>query len=242
MEILNSILAILKKYSWFLFIGTFTLLIWLWIANKKKTNEIAELNAKNNIQAVLLDTMTVRSNKLGSITAEKEAYEVELSFLQKDYDKLNAGSKELLNKIKVLENKKLLIEATNISQKAKIDSLINNKPNINKPKGIVTYKDSIYNKDKTVKLKYEFIVRMLDYQLTIKSIEMPNKLYISHKYSKDKSKVLVDVINSNEYFKTLDIDGYIISLNRNTSHFKTYLMIGGIGVGMGIITGLVFLK
>jgi hypothetical protein len=214
----------------------------MWLSLGIKNRKINELTSQNNIQAVLLDTMVERTNKLGTVTAEKEAFHVELSSLQKKYNTLNAGSKELLDKINILEKKKALIQATNIHQQAIIDSLINNKPIIDIPKGTVTYRDSLYNKDKSIKLRYDFLIRMLDYQLTIRKLEMPNTLYISHKYSSDKTRVLVNVVNSNEYFKTLDIDSYIIPLEPNKSHFKTYLILGGVGIGVGIITALVFLK
>ena len=242
MEILKKVLEVLKKYSWTLLIILFVICLWMWVILGIKDRKINELASQNNIQAVLLDTMVERTNKLGTITTEKEAFQVQLSFLEKKYNTLNARSKELLDKINTLEKKKELIQATNIHQRAVIDSLINNKPIIDIPKGTVTYRDSLYNKDKSVKLRYEFLVRMLDYQLTIRKIEMPNTLYISHKYSSDKTRVLVNVVNSNEYFKTLDIDSYIIPLEPNNSHFKTYLIVGGVGVGVGIITALVFLK
>lgn len=221
----------LSKY--WAYIILLIIIIILIISGWSKNNKISKLETENNIISVLNDSIKTYKNKLGEYTHEKQAFNVKYSSLEKAYNKLDANSKQLVDKINTLEKKNKLIEATNIHQEVVIDSLTNNKPIVDKVKGTLNF---VYD---TPTLQYDFLVNTKLESLLIQKLKIPNELYISHKFSKD-NKILVSVSNSNDYFKVNDIDSYIIPLDKNKFKLKPYLVVGGIGIGVGI-AGAIFL-
>lgn len=201
-----------------------------------KNAKIAKLEAQNNISLTLLDSVRYYKNKLGEVTAQHQAFNVKFSLLKGEYDRLDVNSKLLVKKIQLLEKEKLLISATNIHQTATIDSLVNNKPIVNNTLKTLQFRDSTKN------LRYDILVELLIPRLTIKHLFIPNELYLSYKYSPDRDKILIDVSNGNELFKTNDVVGYIIPLEPKRSYLSNYLTIGGIGIGVGIIMSVLLLK
>ena len=183
-------------------------------------NKLIDLKAKANILSVLNDSIKVYKNKIGTLSYEREAFNVELKTLKKNYNILDKKSKELVNTISSLEKEKNLISATIIDQEAKIDSLINNNP--------TKISDKIYQfKDSTKYLSYNMFLNISQSpSLLIKSLSIPNNLYISHKFYEDK--ILVTVTNSNEkYYKVNDINSYIIPINKQKKNNSLLYGIGG---------------
>lgn len=228
-------MELIKKYKVYVLVGVLICAVMgIAVSLKINSNYIKKLEVNNHISNVLLDSLKIYKDKLGNVIAEKEAFSVKFSTLEKQYDRMDKNNKELIDKISSLEKKRKVIEATNVHQSVVIDSLINNKPIIDKIKGTLEFP---FN---TKSLKYNFLVNTKLETLTINKLEMPNELFITHSFEKDK--ILVRVQNSNEYFKVNDINSYIIPLDKQKSHFKTYLKVGGIGIGVGIIGTLYLLK
>lgn len=211
------------------------IIISLVIDGQIKKVKINKLQTENNIISVLQDSTITYKNKLGTITSEKQAFNVKLRDLEKQYDRLDKNSKELVNKIDALEKKNKLITATNIHQEVTIDSLFNNKPIVDKVKGALNF---LYN---TPNLQYDFLINTKQESLLIQKLKLPNELYISHSYTKEG--ISVKVTNSNdEYFKTNDINSYVIPLDKSKFKIKPYLVVGGIGIGIGVIGTALLIK
>ena len=226
---------ILKWWKELIGLILLVIIISLVISNQVKISKISKLESENNISRVLLDSLTVYKNKLGTITKEKQVYNVKYSQLQKAYNRLDENSKQLVNKINILEKKNKLIEATNIHQEAVIKDLLNTKPIVDDVKGTLTFIDS------TKFLQYNFLVNPKEQSLLIQNLKLPNELYISHSFTKEG--ISVKVTNSNDaYFKTNDINSYIIPLNKQKFKLKPYLVVGGIGITAGIVGTIFLLK
>lgn len=225
---------ILKKYKGYVLLGI--IIIFLIIKIQFKTNKINKLEEQNNISLTLLDSVKVYKNKLNILTYEIKTFNVKYSSLEKEYDRLDKGAKNLVDKIKLLEKEKELIDATVVEQQVVIDSLYNNKPIVDKIKGTLNFIDS------TQYLKYNFLVNTKKESLLIQNLTIPNQLYISHSFNKDG--VSVKVVNSNDkYFKINDINSYIIPLEKHKKPpFKRYIIIGGLGVVIGGTATLLLLN
>lgn len=198
------------------------------IYHSLQSNKIKELKAKNNILSAVNDTLKVYKNKLGTLSSEKEAINVDYRDLKHSYNLLDKGYKELFDKMNVLENKNKLISATNIKQAVVIDSLLNLKP-------IEVAPDYFQFKDSTKYLQYSMFFNTSIPKtptLLIEKINVPNNLYVSHRFEKDK--VVVSVNNSNDkYYKVNDINSYIIPIEQKKK--SDWLTSGLVGFAGGIL-------
>lgn len=217
----------IKKY-WYIFV-ILIMGIGFGIYHYIQSNKISTLQAQNSVLSAVNDTLRVYKNKLGSFTYEKQAINVKYTDLKKMYDLLDRGNKELFDKMTTLERKNKLITATNIKQLVTIDSLLNVKP-IEVSSNLFQFKDS------TKYLQYNMFFNTSvpkSPTLLIDKISIPNNLYVSHKFEKDK--IIVSVTNSNDkYYKINDINSYIIPIEakKNKSNWLKY---GLIGFGGGIL-------
>lgn len=216
----------LKKYWYILVI--LGMCVGFGIYHSIQSNKIRELKAKNNILSAVNDTLKVYKNKLGTLSSEKEAINVDYKALKGSYAILNSGYKELFDKIVLLENKNKLISATNIKQAATIDSLLNSKP-------IEVAPNYFQFKDSTEYLQYSMFFNTSIPKtptLLIEKINVPNNLYVSHRFEKDK--VIVSVNNSNDkYYKVNDINSYIIPIEQKKK--SDWLTSGLVGFAGGIL-------
>ena len=218
------------------------LIVFLVVSVKIKNNKINNLISENNIANTLLDTVTTYKNKLNELTYEKQAFNVKFSDLKNSYDKLDQSNKDFIDRIRILENEnKKLIAATSISQIVEVDPIIDTTAIIDTVNNTLQFKDVVLNVDKDTLLKYDFLINTLSPKLTIQELSMPNILYISHKFNSDNTGVLVDVTNSNDYFKVNDINSYVIPIDKK-SHIKTYIKVGGISFAIGITGALILLN
>ena len=194
-----------------------------------QSNKISKLQAQNSVLIAVNDTLRVYKNKLGSLTYEKQAINVKYTDLKKMYDLLDKGNKELFDKMTTLERKNKLITATNIKQSVTIDSLLNVKP-IEVSSNLFQFKDS------TKYLQYSMFFNTSTPKsptLLIDRINIPNSIYVSHKFEKDK--IIVSVSNSNDkYYRINDINSYIIPIEAKKKK-SNWLMSGLIGFGGGIL-------
>ena len=205
---------------------------------KIKNNKINNLISENNIANTLLDTVTTYKNKLNELTYEKQVFNVKFSDLKNSYDKLDQSNKDFIDRIRILENEnKKLIAATSVSQVVQVDTITN----------IEYIKDTLNNTlqfksdPKDSLLIYDLLINLAPPKLTIQTLTLPNKLYISHKFNEDNSNVIVNVNNSNKYFKVNDINSYVIPIDKK-SHIKTYIKVGGISFAVGITGALILLN
>ena len=194
-----------------------------------KTNEVTKLKAQNNVLLAVNDTLRIYKNKLGSLIYEKQAINVKYTDLKKMYDLLDRGNKELFDKMTTLERKNKLITATNIKQAATIDSLLDLKP-IEVSPNLFQFKDS------TKYLQYSMFFNTSITKsptLLIDRINIPNSIYVSHKFEKDK--IIVSVSNSNDlYYRVNDINSYIIPIEAKKKR-SNWLVSGLVGFGGGIL-------
>lgn len=214
-------------------IGILILLLTIFIIfnfiNNKKINNLK--NSNNNL-SVLTDSVKYYTNKIGQITAEKESFTGSIKEIKKLNNKLSKNQKELINKISILENKNSLISASNILLNVTVDSLTNNRPIYDTNNNTVTFKDSL--KD----IQYNVLFKLKEPELKLNYLKFSNSQFISYKYSKDKTKVLVSVTNSNKYFTVANVDSYIIPLKQK----KPLIKVIGVGVGIGLIGGYLLFK
>lgn len=217
----------IRKY-WYIFV-MLVMGLGFGIYHYIQSNKISKLQAQNSVLIAVNDTLRVYKNKLGSLTYEKQAINVKYTDLKKMYDLLDRGNKELFDKMTILEKKNKLITATNIKQSATIDSLLNLKP-VEVSPNLFQFKDS------TKYLQYSMFFNTSipkSPTLLIDKINIPNSIYVSHKFEKDK--IIVSVSNSNDlYYRVNDINSYIIPIEakKNKSHWLKY---GLIGFGGGIL-------
>ena len=225
----------ISKHWRYILMGIIVLV--LLITLRVKNSKIQKLRTENSISSVLLDTISVYKNKLGTVTYEKQAFSVKLSALKDSYERLDDNSKSLLDKIDVLEKEKLLLSASNIDQVVELDTVY-----IAEPSEVDTINNTITFKDSTEFFQYDFLVEIEPPLLKMNKISFPNELYISHKCSDQKDKILISVVNSSDYYKINNIDSYIIPMDKKKSQFKTYVTIGGVCIGIGAIGTLILLN
>lgn len=219
------------------------------------TNEkyLIEVNLNN----ALLDSIHLFQNKEKEWVAEKLSIQTSIKSLEEINDKLTAFQKELLTRVKEIEKKNDIIVAALIETNVKINEL---KPSI------VDIKDSsIIFGDSTKNLKYNIEIGHVKPinvgvipTLTFNEFELPNTQFVEFHWRNDKKKgypITFSVSNSNDYFKTTNIDSYAIpnlkkkDINPNAwnrfvkwtkNNNKTILFIG-IGV-VGGMAGTLLLK
>ena len=174
-----------------------------------------------NLNDALSDTITHHKNRHNEWVAEKRAIQATVEKLEEINNKLTDNQKEMLIRIKEIEKKNSIIAAALIETNVKIDSLmdkdaggivdidtINKKINFNN----IASRDSAFKYDIDVN---HVLPSHLDVKPTLlfKSLEFPNKQFINFYWKDERKKgypVMFSVSNSNQYFKTSNIDSYII--------------------------------
>lgn len=239
--LINSWQKIIKKH--WKYVALILLIIYLIISIKIKDSKIQTLSTQNNIANTLLDTVKTYKNKLNELTYEKQAFNVEFSSLKKEYDKLDQNNKDFVDRIRTLENEnKKLIAATSVSQVVQVDTIIDTVAIVDTTNNTLQFKNSIRDSlTQDTIINYDFLVGIFPPKLTIQELSMPNKLYISHKFNSDNTGVVVNVNNSNPYFKVNDINSYVIPIDKK-SHLKTYIKVGGISFAVGAVGALILLN
>lgn len=214
-----------------------------------KDKYTSEVNLNNAIH----DSVEFYQNKEKEWVAEKATMQTSLSNLEKNYNKLSDSQKELINRIKEVEKKNDVIAAALIKTNVKIDSL---------RKGTVTVGDSTISfSDSTKNIKYDIEIGYVKPMYTsvkptlkFNTFVLPNEQFVEFHWRDNKKlgyPVAFSVSNSNEYFKTYDINSYAIpelkkdELNPTgwqkfgkwvTKNGKTIIIVGVAGLaGAGIV-------
>lgn len=215
------------------------------ITDLKQKNEI-EVHLKN----ALLDSVAVYQNKQKEWVAEKLTIQETIKNLQGMNKQLTASQQELLKRVEEVQKKNDIIAAALITTAVKVDSLLNiSKYTVDTINKNITFADS------TKFIKYNIqanhvvpAVVNVKPNLLIKTLEFPNKQFIEFHWRDNKKQgypISFSVTNTNDYFKTINLDSYAIpDLVKPSSKFlqwiskngKTALYVGGgVVVGGGII-------
>jgi len=213
-----------------------------------KTNE--KYNTEVGLRNALLDSVHYYQNKEKEWVAERLTIQESIKNLEQINGQLTTSQKELLMRIKEVQKKNDIIVAALIETNVKIDKL--------KPPTVVVNDSSVIFSDSTKNLKYDIEIGHVKPinvgilpTLTFNDFQLPNKQFIEFHWKKDKKKgypIAFSVSNSNNYFKTTNIDSYAIpklkrkDINPNAwDRFTKWTKSNGkiiMSVGIGAVGGI----
>lgn len=217
--------------------------------------QIIKLKAENEIQIhlknALLDTMVVYQNKEKEWVAEKLTIQETTKNLEKMNGQLTDNQKELLARVEEIQKKSDIIAAALINTNVKVDSLLGNSEQtiVDTLKKTVNFSDSSHVGNKVVQYNLtvsNVLPAHLDVKpaLMINSLLFPNKQFIEFHWKDSKKEgypVSFSISNSNDYFKTVNLDSYAIpGLVQPPSKFTAWLSKNGknvLYIGGGLIVG-----
>lgn len=254
---------LLKFWTWLLqknhmlIVAILTILIVMGITIYFQRQNIIKYKDKYETEVklkdALLDSISFFQNKEKEWVAEKLTIQETINNLEKINGQLSDFQKELLVRIKEIEKKSNIIVAALIQTNVKIDSLLHEGTTtvdtINKT---VNFNDSS-KIDKKVVFYNLTVTKVLPAfpnikpGLMINSISFPNKQFIEFHWGKNKTAnypVAFSVSNSNDYFKTVNIDSYAIpELKYEGSKFSQWMAKNGkllmyLGIGAGGATAV----
>ena len=220
------------------------LLFGMWKYNSYKENKLNDkLTTEINLKNALLDTITNYKNKSNEWVAEKLTIQETVKNLEKSNSQLTQSQKELVTRVKEVEKKNSIITAALISSQLKIDSLLlAGKTVIDTTNKTITFSDKYKNGSK--EMNYSFTVRnvvpavnTIKPSFIIDSLIFPNKMFVEFHW-KDDSKngypITFSVSNSNDFFKTVNIDSYAIpEINKNAIKPNFWRKVGNFFTGSG---------
>lgn len=218
---MNKIIEQIKK-----FLSNITKKIVIWggiillmlIVFKCQNNKIQSLSQKLNDQtsltSALTDTLKVYQVKNGILRYEKKTIQADLNILNDKNITLTNEQRELLKQVKQLNKENIIIAAANIRLKIKIDSLLNLTGIVDTTNKTILFpyqsKNLIFNAIAKNVQPYD---KNKKSYLDINNLELPNDQKINF-YWKDNKKegypISFSVENSNEYFKVVNIESYVI--------------------------------
>jgi len=185
-----------------------------YLYQNKVNNLKNELEIAKKLQNALLDSATFFQNKKGEWVTEKLTLQESVKNLKKMNDQLTVSQKELLLRINALTSKNTIIAAALIQSNVTIDSLKNiTKPFIDTTNKNITFSDSTKNLKYKVKVSNVIPIFKLNPVLTFQNLTLPNTQFIEFHWKNDQKTgypVAFSVTNTNDYFKTINIDSYII--------------------------------
>lgn len=177
--------------------------------NKLKAESLVELKLKNALAADVI----FYKNKSGEVTAEKLTLQGTIKELEATNNNLNTTQKELVKRIKEVQDKNSIITATLFNTRVELDSL---------RQGIVvvdTANAKIVISDSLAEIKYSFeigkvlpAIAGVKPTFKIKHLSLPNTQFVEFHWGEKKEgyPISVSVSNSNKYFKTTTVESYAI--------------------------------
>ena len=261
--LLSKLWAWLTQKSRLLFVIIILLLLGLGLTVFIQHNTIVKLKDQNqtevNLASALLDSTKYYQNKRGEWVAEKLTLQTSLSNLQKINNDLTVTEKDLLARITDLNKKNTIIAAALIESSVTIDSLKNSKAVIDTTNKSIAFGDS--TKNLKYRIRIDNVLPLLKFKpiLTFQYLTLPNTQFIEFHWKNDKKlgyPVAFSVTNTNEYFKTINIDSYVIPEIKESTLKPTFWQnVGtffkstggkfvwfGIGGAAGIVAGHYLLK
>lgn len=187
--------------------------------NGKINNLNKDLETEVKLKNALIDNVNYYKNKEGEWTAEKLTIQESIKNLEKMNSQLTATQKELLSRVKEINDKNEVIAAALLETQVKIDSLLlKGKTVVDSVNKTIKFVDN-YKQD-NYEMNYSFTVKnvipafnLIKPTLTIDSLKFPNKQLIDFHWKDNKKEgypVTFSVSNSNDFFKTVNIESYSI--------------------------------
>jgi hypothetical protein len=208
--------------STLILIGIITFLLigggWTYYQNRVD-NLKKELATETKLKNALLDSVEYYQNKEKEWVAEKLTIQTSVENLKNLNNKLTENQKELVKRIEEIGKDYKIIAAALIKTQVKVDSLLlRTKPTIDTLKKTVAFADTY--KEGKKEMSFSFTIgnvlpafKNIDPYLRIDSLSFPNKQFVNFNWKNDKKEgypVSFSVSNSNDFFKTVNIDSYII--------------------------------
>jgi DNA-binding CsgD family transcriptional regulator len=185
------------------------------------------LNLKDKYQTevklkdALLDSNHYYINKRGEWVVERLSLQESLKNLEKMNGQLTTSQKEMLARIEDLNKSNTTIAAALIKSQVTIDSLLSHSSaiidSVNKN---LTFRDSVLNKKKEAIFKYDITINKavpafasIKPTIMFNNITLPNTQFIEFHWKNEKKigyPIAFSVTNSNDLFKTTNIDSYVI--------------------------------
>lgn len=243
----NMLIAVL----FILFFGMGTI---IYLQNKSITKYKNKYETEVKLRNALLDTMKIYQNKEKEWVTEKLTIQESLKNLEKINGQLTDFQKELLRRITEMNKKYEVIAAALIETNVLIKGLeFHGEPLVDTINKTINFTDSS-KVDKEVVYYNITATKVVPAYPNIKTglifnkMYFPNKQFIEFHWEKNKKTnypVAFSVSNSNNYFKTVNIDSYAIpDMKYEGSKFDQwlakngkillYLGIGGAGGATGI--------
>ena len=166
------------------------------------------------LNKALTDTMNSYQNKANEWVAEKLTMQETIKNLEKKNIKLTDVQKELMKRVKEIEKRNSVIVAALIQTNVIIDSLKLGKVEVNTTDSTITFSDSTKNFQYNIDVEHVRAVSLITLPaLRFNKFELPNKQFIEFHWKTDKLgkyPISFSVTNTNDYFKTINIDSYAI--------------------------------
>jgi len=222
----------------------------------KVGNLKTEVKTETNLRDALLDSISNYKNKEKEWVSEKLTIQETIKNLNKDKDQLTTSQLEMIKRIKEIEKTNDIIAAALIQTHVKLDSILHKGSTIvDVPNNKVIFKDKFKNGNK--EFNYGLTVGNVipspvnaKPTLLIDSLYFPNKQFVEFHWKNDAKKgypISFSVSNSNDFFKTANIDSYAIpALNKTAIDPNGWQKIGKfftknsttvIYIGVGMIAG-----
>lgn len=193
------------------------LIIYFQFQKNSKLNERVDTEVK--FRNALIDTVTRYQNKEKEWVTEKLTIQKNIKDLDKLNSQLTSSQRELVARIKEVEKNGSIIAAALVNTNVMIDSLLHKgKTVVDTINNNVEFSDSYKNDKKEV--IYKFVVGNVIPKdsksiptLRIDSLYFPNKQFIDFHWKDDKkigNPVTFSISNSNDFYKTGNIESYII--------------------------------
>jgi hypothetical protein len=218
MNIIQKILDFFKEKKqiivWIVVLIILILAVVIYFQQKRIANLKDKYQTEVKLRDALADSVHNYQNEHGEWVAEKLTLQADIKDLKKMNGQLTTSQKELLAKIDEVEKENSIIAAALIETNVIINSLKPYKVYIDTARRNIAFADS------TKDLKYHINVgrvmpAYLDSlpTLAFKQFILPNEQFIEFHWKNDKKKgypISFSVTNTNEYFKTVNIDSYAI--------------------------------
>lgn len=197
-----------------------SLVLTVYFQRKKIINLKDKYQTEVKLRNALLDSTKYYQNKQGEWVAEKLTLQETLKNLEKINGQLSVEQKDLLARVKEANKINTVITAALIQSQITIDSLLSHGAIIDTANKSLTFRDSVINAKKETIFKYDITIRKaipafsdIKPTLMFNNILLPNTQFIDF-FWKDNKKagypVAFSVTNTNDYFKTINIDSYAI--------------------------------
>jgi len=196
---------------------------------KIQRNSINEWKNKHQTEVklkdALIDTVSYYKNAYGDEVAEKLTIQESVKNLEKMFGQLSDSQKELVSRVKKLNKDNTVITAALIEASVKIDSLLI-RDSIGGTSVVIdtvnkaTNFSNLAKADSTSEILFDIDVKNIlpaypniKPTLTFNKLDFPNKQFVVFEWKNEKKKgypISFSTTNTNEYYKTENINSYAI--------------------------------